>query len=504
MIMMMMRDHDHVWVVRSVALVLMVLGYHVLRRVNSWIYEVKLGEMKRSRLPPGDLGWPFVGNMWSFLRAFKSQNPDSFISSFISRYGRTGIYKAFMFGKPSVIVTSAEACRSVLTDDDNFKPGWPSSTIELVGKKSFIAISYEEHKRLRKITAAPINGHEALSTYIPYIQECVKSALQKWAEMGEIEFLTEVRKLTFRIIVYIFMSSEGEEELEREYTTLNHGIRSMAINLPGFAYRKALKSRKKLVAVFQSVLDERRKKGRDLERKKDMMDALMEVEDGEGRRLTDEEIIDVLIMYLNAGHESSGHTIMWATVLLERHPGILKKAKEEQELIARNRAREQKGLTLKDIRKMEYLSKVIDETLRWLTFSFVVFREAKADININGYLIPRGWKVLTWFRSVHHDPEIYPEPMQFDPSRWDDYTPKVGTYYPFGAGSRLCPGNDLAKLEISIFLHYFLLDYRLERVNPDCPTRYLPHRRPKDNCLGRVRRTTTDEVRQERFRKAED
>ncbi|KAL9248708.1 Ent-kaurenoic acid oxidase 1-like protein [Drosera capensis] len=116
------------------------------------------------------------------------------------------------------------------------------------------------------------------------------------------------------------------------------------------------------------------------------MDALMEVEDNEGRRLTEEEIIDILIMYLNAGHESSGHIIMWATVFatvfLEQHPEILKKAKEEQVLIDRNKAPEQKGLTLKDIRKMEYLSKVIDETLRWVTFSYVVFREAKADVNV--------------------------------------------------------------------------------------------------------------------------
>lgn len=40
------------------------------------------------------------------------------------------------------------------------------------------------------------------------------------------------------------------------------------------------------------------------------------------------------------------------------------------------------------------------------------------------------------------------------------YIPKAGTFLPFGLGSHLCPGNDLAKLEISIFLHHFLLKYR--------------------------------------------
>ena len=57
------------------------------------------------------------------------------------------------------------------------------------------------------------------------------------------------------------------------------------------------------------------------------MDALLDVEDENGRRLSDEEIIDVLIMYLNAGHESSGHTMMWATIFLQQHPNFLGKAK---------------------------------------------------------------------------------------------------------------------------------------------------------------------------------
>lgn len=55
-----------------------------LRGVNCFLYERKLGERK-FWLPPGDLGWPFIGNMWAFLRAFKSGDPESFMSSFISR-----------------------------------------------------------------------------------------------------------------------------------------------------------------------------------------------------------------------------------------------------------------------------------------------------------------------------------------------------------------------------------------------------------------------------------
>ncbi|XP_050205508.1 ent-kaurenoic acid oxidase 1-like [Mercurialis annua] len=464
----------------------------VLKRANGWLYESHLGEMRRS-LPPGDLGWPFIGNMWSFLRAFKSGDPEFFMRNIATRYGDGGVYKAFMFAKPSVLVTSAEACKRVLTDDKAFKPGWPSSAVELIGKKSFVTMSYEDHKRLRRLTAAPVNGHEALSLYLHYIEDNFKSALEQWCTMGEFEFLTHLRKITFRIIMYIFLSSESHsvvEALETEYTALNHGMRAMAINLPGFAYHKALKARKNLVCVLQIVVNARREEKKEKRRSKDddMLDRLLDVEDENSRKMSNEEIIDLLLMYLNAGHESFAHVTMWATVFLQEHPQCFRKAKQEQLEIVKRRPSTQTGLSLKEVREMDYLSKVIDETLRLINISLTVFREAKSDVNINGYVIPRGWRILVWFRSLHFDPKIFPNPKEFNPSRWDNHTAKAGTFLPFGAGSRLCPGNDLVKLEISIFLHHFLLNYQLERLNPQSSIMYLPHSRPKDNCLARIKK----------------
>lgn len=149
-----------------------------------------------------------------------------------------------MFGFPSVIITAPESCRRILCDDNRFCPGWPTSTQKLMGKYSFVGIVDEQHRHLRRLTAAPVTGHEALSLYLPYIEENIKDALEKWISMGEIEFLTEIRKLFFKIIMYIFLGSESDQAtdvLEKEYTDLNQGIRSMAINIPGFAYHKALK-----------------------------------------------------------------------------------------------------------------------------------------------------------------------------------------------------------------------------------------------------------------------
>lgn len=55
------------------------LVFGFLGRVNDWYYTA--GKL---RLPPGDMGWPFIGAMPSFLSSFKS-HPDSFLSNLISR-----------------------------------------------------------------------------------------------------------------------------------------------------------------------------------------------------------------------------------------------------------------------------------------------------------------------------------------------------------------------------------------------------------------------------------
>ncbi|XP_062167063.1 beta-amyrin 11-oxidase-like [Alnus glutinosa] len=151
--------------------------------------------------------------------------------------------------------------------------------------------------------------------------------------------------------------------------------------------------------------------------KKDMMDLLMEAEDEDGQKLEDEHIVNLILISFSAGFESSALAALWAIVYLSEHPEALKKAKEEQEEIMKRRPSTQKGLNLAEIKQMEYLNKVIDEMLHE-TNILSIFREAKADVSINGYTIPKGWKVLVWTGAVHMDPENYEDPQDFNPSRW--------------------------------------------------------------------------------------
>ncbi|CAK9321529.1 unnamed protein product [Citrullus colocynthis] len=470
------------------------VGLGALKRLNNLYYALKLGK-KWDELPPGDLAWPFLGSTLSFIKYFTIGPPQNFIADFSTRYGKVDMYKTHILGRATIIVCKPEVCRQVLTDETKFVPGYPTNMATLFGRKSLHRVSKVEHRKLRRLTTAPISSHAALELYIDHIEHTVISSLEEWSSREKpLELLTVIKELTFKIIWNIFMGSTlmgstSITEMEALYNDISVGFFSLPINFPGFNFHKSLKARKRLVEILQSIVNEKRlvkkSKGESWEAK-DMMDLMIEVRDEDGEGMDDETIVDLIFGKLFAGQETSAFTTMWAILFLTNNPHVFQKAKEEQENIIRRRPSTQKGINLSEFKQMRFLSQVIDETLRVSSITFATFRQATIDVNINGKIIPKGWQVILWFRQLNMDEKLHPSPQEFNPSRWDNFLGSPGAYTPFGLGVRMCPGRDLAKLEISIFLHYFLLGYKVKQLNPECQLNYLPIPHPKDKCLARV------------------
>eukprot|EP00252_Welwitschia_mirabilis_P006379 TRINITY_DN1723_c0_g1_i2.p1 TRINITY_DN1723_c0_g1~~TRINITY_DN1723_c0_g1_i2.p1 ORF type:complete len:149 (-),score=13.34 TRINITY_DN1723_c0_g1_i2:344-790(-) len=119
---------------------------------------------------------------------------------------------------------------------------------------------------------------------------------------------------------------------------------------------------------------------------------------------------------------------------------------------------------------MTFTHCVINETLRMANIIAGVFRKSLTDIEIKGYTIPQGWLVFPCFRAVHLDQDLYEDARTFNPWRWqkNNLGGSYGaTFTPFGGGPRLCPGYELAKVEISVFLHHLVTLFSWEVAEED-------------------------------------
>uniref|UniRef100_A0A2N9IPC9 Helicase C-terminal domain-containing protein n=1 Tax=Fagus sylvatica TaxID=28930 RepID=A0A2N9IPC9_FAGSY len=111
------------------------------------------------------------------------------------------------------------------------------------------------------------------------------------------------------------------------------------------------------------------------------------------------------------------------------------------------------------------LVQVILETSRLATVVNGVLRKTTQDVELNGFFIPKGWKIYLFTRGINYDSSLYPEPSTFNPWRWLDKSLESHKHcFLFGAGGRLCPRKELGIVKVSTFLHYFVTRYRWEEV----------------------------------------
>ena len=78
------------------------------------------------------------------------------------------------------------------------------------------------------------------------------------------------------------------------------------------------------------------------------------------------------------------------------------------------------------------------------------------------------WQLIFWTATSNRQEKFFPNPLKFDPSRFEDgKAPQLHTYIPFGGGTRLCLGYEFARVQMLIFIHYVVLNYDFEMVEPD-------------------------------------
>ncbi|WCJ17622.1 cytochrome P450 family 707 subfamily A polypeptide 1 [Euphorbia peplus] len=449
--------------------ILLILFIFLFNSLLNFILSSK--KQKKLPLPPGSLGYPYIGETFQLY----SQNPNVFFTSKQQRYG--SVFKSHILGCPCVMISSPEAAKFVLvTRAHLFKPTFPASKERMLGKQAIFFHQGDYHSKLRKLVLRAFTP-QSISNIIPEVESLAVQSLKSW-EGNNINTFQEMKTYAFNVaLLSIFGKDEllYREDLKRCYYILEKGYNSMPINLPGTLFNKSMKARKELAQILAKILSSRRQMKLD---RSDLLGSFM----GDKEGLTDEQIADNIIGVIFAARDTTASVLTWILKYLGENPSVLQAVTEEQEEIMRSKENlgdDEKVLNWGDTKKMPITSRVIQETLRVASILSFTFREAVEDVEYEGYLIPKGWKVLPLFRNIHHSPEIFPDPEKFDPSRFE-VAPKPNTFMPFGNGTHACPGNELAKLEMLVMLHHLTTKYRWSMMGKENGIQYGPFALPQN------------------------
>jgi cytochrome P450 len=177
----------------------------------------------------------------------------------------------------------------------------------------------------------------------------------------------------------------------------------------------------------------------------DLLDMLLDARYEEtGEAMKEEQVIDEILILLIAGHETTANALSWTLYLLANHSDEMGKLK-----------RATQGLSLQECVVNDTLVSVIKESMRLYPPAWISDRVSLQEDVYRNYSYPKDTIIVLFYYGMHRDGHYWDNPTAFIPSRFakaneDKEKPKA--YYPFGAGPRLCIGNNFAMAEMAIFL----------------------------------------------------
>ncbi|GMH03750.1 hypothetical protein Nepgr_005589 [Nepenthes gracilis] len=413
----------------------------------------------RPVLPHGSLGWPLLGETMDFISCAYSDYPESFVDRRRRRYGK--VFKSHIFGNPTIVSTDAEVSRFILQSDAKvFVPSYPKSLTELMGKSSILLINGGLQRRIHGLVGSFFKSSQLKAQITTDMNKYSQQAMNGWEDDGFPIFIQdEVKNIAFQVLVKALIGLDPGEEMEflkRQFKEFISGLMSLPINLPGSKLHRSLKAKREMVKLVKRIIQDRRINSIPAA-PNDALDVLLGDTSG---LLSDDLISGNMIDMMIPGEDSVPILITLAIKYLSDSPLVLYKLTEENMRLRRLKAELEEPISWSDYLSSPFTQMVITEALRMGNIIVGVMRRAMKDVEIKGYLIPKGWCVFAYFRSVHLDETTYAKPYEFNPWRWQDREISSCNFTPFGGGQRLCPGLDLARLEASIFLHHFVTQFR--------------------------------------------
>lgn len=400
--------------------------------------------------------------------------------------------------KKIYLVTAPDCIQHVLLDNDrNYVRGRSVDSARLLLGNGLAMNNGESWLRQRRLMQ-PAFHRQRVARFARLITDLTDETAEGWrreAAAGRtVDVADEMTKLTLRIVVKSLFSEDIRDRLDElseafdvaQHFIYWHGRNPLALPLrvPTPANRAFLRARRRLDEIVFDLIRERRVRDA---RTDDLLDMLLAARDEEtGQGMDDRQVRDEVMTVFFAGHETTMTMLTWAWYVLASIPEAERDLQAELGSVLNGRPP-----VIADLPKLGYTERMLQETMRLYSPTWIFAREAVADDVVCGYPIERGASLLISPYVTHRSAAWWPDPERFDPER---FTPERAkgrhrfAYVPFGGGPHLCIGREFALMEARLIMATLAQRYRLERVAQG-PVAMTPQvtLRPKGGMPMRIR-----------------
>ncbi|XP_006980354.2 cytochrome P450 2D3-like [Peromyscus maniculatus bairdii] len=435
-----------------------------------------------SHYPPGPVPLPVLGNL---LQVDFNDMPYS-LYKLRQRYG--DVFSLQMAWRPMVVINGLKVVREVLVncgEDTSDRPPMPIFQHMGFGHKAkgvAFAPYGPEWREQRRFSVSTMRnfglGKKSLEQWVTDEAGYLCDALAEKAgqPLNPSHLLNKAVCNVITSLIYARRFEYGDPQFTELLKILeenmgeNTGLFPEILNtfpillrIPGLV-DKVFPGQKTFMAMVDNLVNEHRKTRDPAQPPRDLTDAfLAEVEKAKGNpesSFNDANLRLVVSDLFGAGMVTSSITLAWALLLMILHPDVQRRVHQEiDEVIGQGRSPE-----MADQASMPYTNAVIHEVQRFADIVPINLPHMTSrDIEVQGFLIPKGTTLIPNLSSVLKDETVWEKPLQFHPEHFLDaqgHFVKHEAFMPFSAGRRACLGEPLARMELFLFFTCLLQHFR--------------------------------------------
>ncbi len=408
----------------------------------------------------------------TYQRAFKLvRDPLKVIGQNVARFGDS--YSVFLTPKRRLILTQdAEFIDYVLKKNHRHYNKSEMVTHHL-GKfigNGLLTSNGAYWLRQRRLIQPGFHIQKIQSLYA-IMKKTIDEFLLQFPVGQDVDIYPQMNRLAFEIVIHtlfdIDLPRQTMDELSRFISEVQEFV-IKDIRQPywrwWFSLSGEVKVNMKKSERAREILTEIIRKRKASDKKfNDLLDMLLDSRyEDNGEPMTEDQVLDEILILIIAGHETTANVLTWALYLLAKHPDELTRLRETT-----------KNITITECVTHERLLAVINESMRLYPPAYASDRVALEDDHFKSYTYPRGTIVVLYFYGLHRSERYWKDADQFKPDRFvlaDKEALKA--FYPFGGGPRLCIGNNFAMAEMALFLQAFAQRFDLQ------PTSHIPGLKP--------------------------